>query len=120
MTARVPIRTFVLVRTPHRRAPHEEGQEMPKYVIERTVPGAGQMDETALRAIAAQSNAVLQEMGPTIQWVNSYVSDDKITCIYYATDEDVIREHGRLGGFPVDVIELVHATIDPTTAAPLA
>ena len=93
---------------------------MPKYVIERTVPGAGQMDETALRAIAAQSNAVLQELGRAIQWVNSYVSDDKITCVYYAIDEDVIREHGRRGGFPVDAIERVHATIDPTTAAPLA
>ena len=93
---------------------------MPKYVIERTVPGAGQMDDAALQAIAAQSNAVLQEMGPTIQWVQSYVSDDKITCVYYATDTDVIREHARRGGFPVDVIELVHATIDPTTAAPLA
>ena len=57
---------------------------------------------------------------PTIQWVQSYVSDDKITCVYYATDADVIREHARRGGFPVDVIELVHATIDPTTAAPLA
>ena len=93
---------------------------MPKYVIERTVPGAGQMDDTALQAIAAQSNSVLQEMGPTIQWVQSYVSDDKITCVYYATDADVIREHARRGGFPCDVIELVHTTIDPTTAAPLA
>jgi Protein of unknown function (DUF4242) len=93
---------------------------MPKYVIERTVPGVGQMDDAALQAIAAQSNAVLQEMGPTIQWVHSYVGDDKITCVYYATDADVIREHARRGGFPVDVIDLVHATIDPTTAAPLA
>ena len=93
---------------------------MPKYVIERTVPGAGQMDDTALQAIAAQSNGVLQEMGPTIQWVQSYVSDDRITCVYYATDTDVIREHARRGGFPVDAIELVHTTIDPTTAAPLA
>ena len=93
---------------------------MPKYVIERTVPGAGQMDETALRAIAEQSNTVLQEMGPTIQWVTSYVSDDKITCVYYATGEEVIREHAQRGGFPCDVIELVHTTIDPTTAAPLA
>ena len=93
---------------------------MPKYVIERTVPGAGQMDGAALRAIAERSNTVLQEMGPSIQWVQSYVSDDKITCVYYATGEDVIREHAQRGGFPCDVIELVHATIDPTTAAPLA
>ncbi len=89
---------------------------MPKYVIERTVAGAGHMDASALRAIAEQSNAVLRELGPDIQWVQSYVSDDKITCVYYATGEDIIREHGRLGGFPVDTIELVRATIDPTTA----
>ena len=93
---------------------------MPKYVIERTVPGAGQMDDAALQAIAAQSNTVLQEMGPHIQWVTSYVSDDKITCVYYATDAELIREHARRGGFPCDVIELVRSTIDPTTAAPLA
>ncbi len=93
---------------------------MPKYLIERTAPGAGQMDAAALQAIAEQSNAVLQEMGPSIQWVHSYVGDDRITCVFYATDTDVIREHARRGGFPVDAIELVHATIDPTTAAPLA
>jgi hypothetical protein len=93
---------------------------MPKYVIERTVPGAGQLDEAALQAIAEQSNTVLREMGPSIQWVTSYVSDDKITCVYYATDAELIREHARRGAFPCDVIELVHTTIDPTTAAPLA
>jgi len=93
---------------------------MPKYVIERTVAGAGQMDGSALQAIAAQSNSVLAEMGPTIQWVHSYVSDDKITCVYYAADAELIREHARRGGFPCDAIELVHSTIDPTTAAPLA
>ena len=118
MTDGLPIRTLMGAHR-HGCAP-EEGPDMPKYVIERTVPGAGQMDDTALQAIAAQSNTVLQEMGPTIQWVQSYVSDDKITCVYYATDADLIREHARRGGFPVDVIELVHATIDPTTAAPLA
>ena len=89
---------------------------MPKYLIERTVPGAGQMDATALRTIAAESNTVLRDLGPDIQWVNSYVSDDRITCVYYATDEDIIREHGRRGGFPVDSILLVETTIDPTTA----
>src|SRR4029079_3246011 len=92
---------------PTRRVRTTEGPDMPKYVIERTVPGAGQMDDTALQAIAAQSNAVLQEMGPPIQWGQSYVSDDRITCVYYATDTDVIREHARRGGFPVDAIELV-------------
>jgi len=89
---------------------------MPKYLIERTVPGAGQMDAAALRAIAAESNAVLRELGPDIQWVNTYVSDYRLTCVYYAHDEEIIREHGRLGGFPVDSILLVEATIDPTTA----
>ena len=93
---------------------------MPKYVIERTVPGAGQMDDAARQAIAARSNAVLAEMGPSIQWVHSFVSDDKITCVYYAVDAELIREHARRGGFPCDAIELVHSTIDPTTAAPLA
>ena len=75
---------------------------MPKYVIERTVPGAGQMDDAALAAIAAKSNEVLRDLGPDIQWVHSYVVDDKIFCVYQATDEDIIREHGRCGGFPVD------------------
>src|SRR6476620_6866856 len=82
------------------RCTREEGPAMPKYVIERTVPGAGQMDDAALQAIAAQSNAGLQEMGPTIQWGQSYVSHDRTTCVYYATDTDLIREHARLGGFP--------------------
>ena len=89
---------------------------MPKYVIERTVPGAGQMDATALAAIAAKSNAVLRDQGPDIQWVHSYVSDDKITCVYVAADEAIIREHGKCGGFPVDAVLQVRAVIDPTTA----
>jgi hypothetical protein len=89
---------------------------MPKYVIERTVPGAGQMDAAALAAIAAQSNAVLRDLGPDIQWVHSYVSDDTITCVYLAVNEEIIREHGRCGGFPVDSILEVRATIDPATA----
>jgi hypothetical protein len=93
---------------------------MRTYVIERTVPGAGQMDDPALQAIAERSNSVLAELGPSIQWVHSYVTDDKITCIYYAIDTEVIREHARRGGFPCDAIELVHTTIDPTTAPPLA
>jgi hypothetical protein len=114
MTSLVSFRTLTTAHT------NEEGRAMPKYVIERTVPGAGQMDGPALQAIAAKSNAVLQEMGPTIQWVTSYVSDDTITCVYYAANTDLIREHAQRGGFPCDVIQLVHSTIDPTTAAPLA
>ena len=77
---------------------------MPKYVIERTVPGAGQMDAAALAAIAAKSNEVLRDLGPDIQWVHSYVTDDKITCVYLAANESIIREHGRCGGFPVDAV----------------
>jgi len=88
---------------------------MPKYVIERTVPGAGQMDDAALAAIARTSNGVLRDLGPDIQWVHSYVTDDNITCVYVAANEDIVREHGRCGGFPVDAVHEVRATIDPTT-----
>lgn len=89
---------------------------MPKYIIERTVPGAGQMDAAALAAIARKSNEVLRDLGPDIQWVHSHVSDDKITCFYLAANEEIIREHGRCGGFPVDTIYEVRAIIDPATA----
>ena len=89
---------------------------MPKYVIERTVPGAGQMDSGELKGIAEQSNDVLRDLGPDVQWVHSYVVDDKIFCLYNATGEDIIREHGRCGGFPVDAIHQVRAVIDPVTA----
>jgi hypothetical protein len=89
---------------------------MPKYLIERTVPGAGQMDDEALAAIAAESNSVLRDLGPDIQWVHSYVSDDKITCVYVAANEEIVREHGRCGGFPVDFVHQVRAVIDPVTA----
>jgi hypothetical protein len=89
---------------------------MPKYVIERTVPGAGGMDAAALMAISGKSNEVLRDLGTDIQWVHSYVVDDKIYCLYQARDEDIIREHGRCGGFPVDSVRPVHATIDPATA----
>ncbi|MGH9126994.1 MAG: DUF4242 domain-containing protein [Acidimicrobiales bacterium] len=89
---------------------------MHKFVIDRTVPGAGQMDAAALRAIAQKSNDVLRDLGPDIQWIQSYVTDDRIVCVYNATDEAIIREHGRLGGFPVDLVEHIHTVIDPTTA----
>jgi hypothetical protein len=89
---------------------------MPKYVIERTVPGAGQMDPSALAAIAGGSNNVLRDLGPDIQWLHSYVTDDNITCVYVAANEDIIREHGRRGGFPVDAVHEVQAIIDPVTA----
>jgi hypothetical protein len=89
---------------------------MPKYLIERTVPGAGQMDAAALAAIASKSNEVLRDLGPDIQWLHSYVGDDKITCVYLAPNEALIKEHGRCGGFPVDSINEVRAIIDPATA----
>ena len=89
---------------------------MPKYVIERTVPGAGQMDANALAAISAQSNTVLRDLGPDIQWVHSYVADDTLTCVYVAANEELVREHARCGGFPIDTVRKVHGLIDPTTA----
>lgn len=89
---------------------------MPKYLIERTVPGAGQMDGAALAAIAGESNRVLRDLGPEIQWVHSYVTDDKITCVYLAASEEIVREHGRCGGFPVDAVLEVRSIIDPATA----
>ena len=88
---------------------------MPKFLIERTVPGAGQMDEAALAAIAAQSNSVLREMAPDVQWLHSYVTDDKITCVYVAGEASAVAEHARRGGFPADEIHRIRATIDPTT-----
>ncbi len=89
---------------------------MPKYLIERTVAGAGQMDAAGLAAIAGESNKVLRDLGPDIQWVQSYVTDDKITCVYLAASEEIVREHGRCGGFPVDSVHEVRSIIDPTTA----
>ena len=89
---------------------------MPKYMIERTVPGAGQMDDAALAAIAAKSNQVLRDLGPDVQWQHSYVTDDKITCVYVAANENIIRTHAECGGFPVDDVLEVRAVIDPTTA----
>ena len=89
---------------------------MPKYVIERTVPAAGQMDAAALSAIAAKSNEVLRGLGPDIQWLHSFVSDDKITCVYIAANPDIVREHARCGGFPIDEVLEVRTIIDPTTA----
>ena len=93
---------------------------MPKYLIERTVPGVGQMDAAALGAIAAKSNEVLRDLGPDVQWVHSYVSDDTITCVYIAVDEAIIREHARCGGFPVDAVVQVQTIIDPATAELIA
>lgn len=89
---------------------------MRKYVIERELPGAGRMSAAELRATAQKSNGILRDLGPGIQWVHSYVVDDKIYCVYYAASPDLIREHARCSGIPADRISEVVAIIDPTTA----
>lgn len=89
---------------------------MPKYVIEREVPGVGTMSAAELRDIAAKSCGVLQRLGPEITWVTSYVTGDKIYCVYIAPGDEVIREHARQGGFPANRISLVSAVIDRATA----
>jgi hypothetical protein len=89
---------------------------VPKYVIERGIPGAGKLSAEELRAISQKSCSVLQGMGPQIQWVHSYVTDDKIYCVYNAPDEAAVREHARQGGFPADSVARVRQIIDPTTA----
>ena len=89
---------------------------MNKYVIERELPGAGTLPPETLKAIAQKSCAVLNEMGPQIQWVESFVTDDRIYCVYLAASEDLIREHAQRGGFPANRISRVHKMIDPTTA----
>ncbi|CAM3951613.1 DUF4242 domain-containing protein [Roseateles saccharophilus] len=89
---------------------------MPKFVIERNIPGAGRLTPAELQSISATSCGVLRELGPSIQWVHSYVTDDKIYCVYNAPDEAKVREHARLGGFPADSVAQVRRIIDPTTA----
>jgi hypothetical protein len=89
---------------------------MPKYVIERNVPGAGGIPADELQAISQKSCGVIGEMGPRIQWVESFVTEDKIYCVYVAPDAETIAEHARLGGFPADRISEVKTMIDPTTA----
>jgi hypothetical protein len=89
---------------------------MPQFVIEREMPGVGQLGAQDLKSASQTSCSVLRELGPEIQWVHSYVTDDKIYCIYRAPNEDMIREHAERGGFPANSISKVRATIDPTTA----
>ena len=88
---------------------------MPKFVIERNIPGAGQLSSQDLHAIAQKSCGVLRNMGPQIQWVQSYVTTDKLYCVYNAPDEESVREHARQGGFPADSVARVTSVIDPTT-----
>ena len=92
---------------------------MPKFVIERTLPGAGQLSADEIRAISTKSNAVLHGMnqqGTPIQWLESFVTDDKIYCVYAAPNEEAVREHARQGGFPANSVARVSRTIDPTSA----
>ncbi|HLI97469.1 MAG TPA: DUF4242 domain-containing protein [Candidatus Baltobacteraceae bacterium] len=89
---------------------------MPKFIIERVVPGLGSFSPEQLQGIAVKSCDVLREMGPTIQWVESYVTDDKFYCVYNAPNADMIRQHAHLGGFPADEVNEVRGHIDPTTA----
>jgi cell division inhibitor SulA len=89
---------------------------MPKYIIEREIPNAATLSPADLKAISQRSCAVLRELGPTIQWVQSYVTEDKITCVYIAPNADLIRSHAKLGGFPADRVLEVATIIDPTTA----
>jgi hypothetical protein len=89
---------------------------MPKFVIERDIPEAGRMSSEQLQAISQKSCGILREMGPQIQWIQSYVVDDKIYCIYVAPDEEVVRKHADKGGFPANRISRIRSVIDPTTA----
>jgi hypothetical protein len=89
---------------------------MPKYVIERTLPGAGKLSAKELQGISAKSNSVLRELGPDVQWVHSYVTGDKIYCVYNAANADIVREHAKCGGFPADSVNEVKTIIDPTSA----
>ena len=89
---------------------------MPKFVIERNLPGAGKLTDEELGAISQKSCSVLRKLGPQVQWLESFVTDDKIYCIYIAPDEATVREHAKLGGFPADSVQEVRVIIDPTTA----
>lgn len=89
---------------------------MPKYIIERDIPGAGKLTPQDLQGISQKSCGVLRNMGPQIQWVQSYVTGDKIYCVYIAPDEEMVREHAAQGGFPANLVSEVVTVIDPTTA----
>jgi hypothetical protein len=88
---------------------------MPKFVIERDLPGAGKLSGQDLHDISAKSNKVITDLGPDIHWLHSYVTDDKLYCVYIAPDEDIIFEHARCGGFPADKVNTVVTVIDPST-----
>ena len=89
---------------------------MPKFIIEREIPGAGKLSSQELRAISQKSCAVLNQLGPQVQWLESHVTDDKVYCTYIAPNAEMVREHARRGGFPANRISEVRSVIDPTTA----
>jgi len=89
---------------------------MPKFVIEREIPGAGRLSAGELQAVSQKSCGVLRNLGPQIQWLHSYVTDDKIYCVYIAPDEETVRQHAQQGGFPANRISQIRTVIDPTTA----
>ena len=89
---------------------------MPRYIIEREIPGAGKLSPDELRAISQKSCGVLRELGPQVQWVRSHVTADKVYCVYIAPNEEMVREHARQGGFPANRVSAVSSIIDPTTA----
>ena len=88
---------------------------MPKFMIEREIPGIGKMSADELRTVSQASNKVLANLGPDIQWLQSFATDDKLYCVYIASDEDVVYEHARCGGFPANVVSRIETIIDPTT-----
>jgi hypothetical protein len=96
--------------------PSKEAARMPKYVIEREIPGAGSLTPDQLQAISQKSCSVLRSLGPQIQWLQSYVTDNKIYCVYIAPNEAMVREHAAQGGFPANSVSRVLRVIDPTTA----
>ena len=89
---------------------------MPKFVIEREIPGAGKLSSQELQGISQKSCGVLRALGPEVQWVHSYVTDEKIYCVYIAPDEAAVRKHAEMGGFPAHSVSAVRSVIDPTTA----
>jgi hypothetical protein len=103
-------RTYALVKS------QTKGERMPKYIIERDIPGAGYICGTDMQAISQKSSTVLQGLGPQIQWVQSYVTEDKIYCIYIAPNKELVLEHARKAGFPANNVAEVKRMIDPTTA----
>src|SRR6185437_16102694 len=99
-----------------RNKPLRERPAMPKFVIEREIPGAGKMTAADLKAVSKKSCGVLSSLGPSVQWIQSYVTADKLYCIYHAADESLVRRHAELGGFPANKISPVATIIDPATA----